>query len=263
MEENLAKDILPLSLQPAFDLALPPHSSIDSLSSVVSTYLSRAAHSFDSLYPWSQLHTEEDMDKLKFFFGQTESPAFAAIDLSNLYEPYGTDPLLGKLRDFLHQVIEDDSFNVAVLTHAVLSHDSFLPRDEQPDQPGQKPFPQPSPQQPISAISTCFTTADACNNSTSSCSGHGQCVKATKAGRTCFVCSCGVTTTGEGGNVKTEYWAGQSCERKDISSQFVLFAGTGITILLLIVGAISLLYAVGDSPLPSTLLATAVVSKRE
>ncbi|PPQ63664.1 hypothetical protein CVT24_004549 [Panaeolus cyanescens] len=261
-EEGLAKELLPSGWQPAFELAVPKTSPVDSLSTVASTYLARAAHSFASLYPWTRLETEADLDQLASFFGQAQSPAFAAIDLSNLDELHGT-PFLGRLRDLLQNAIENDSFNVAVLTYPAPSSDQFSPRDDQTDQPGQQPFPQPSPQQPISAISGCFTTADACNNGTSSCSGHGQCVKATKAGRSCFVCSCGVTTTGEGSEVKTEYWAGQSCERKDISSQFVLFAGTGITILLLIVGATSLLYGVGDQPLPSTLLATAVVSKRD
>lgn len=209
-------ELLPPGLHPAFELAVPRNTPVDSLSTVASTYLARAAHSFVSLYPWTRLESEADVDQLKSFFGQAESPAFAAIDLSNLGQLHGT-PSLDKLRDLLQHAMENDSFNVALLTYPAPSSDAFTPRDDQADQPGQQPFPQPSPQQPISAISGCFATADACNNGTSSCSGHGQCVKATKAGRSCFVCSCGVTTTGEGNEVKTEYWAGQSCERKDIS----------------------------------------------
>jgi len=101
------------------------------------------------------------------------------------------------------------------------------------------------------------------NNSTSTCSGRGKCVEASKAGRTCFVCNCGKTTTGEGNKIKTDYWAGESCERKDISGPFVLLSGTVIVMVLLIVGSISLLYGVGDHPLPSTLLATAVNVKKD
>jgi len=44
---------------------------------------------------------------------------------------------------------------------------------------------------------------------------------------------------------------------------FVLLTGTAVVILLLIVGSISLLYTVGDQPLPSTLLATAINAKKE
>ena len=76
-------------------------------------------------------------------------------------------------------------------------------------------------------------------------------------------------------------WAGQSCERQDISgyvnsapysllwlnslcnSPFVLLSGTVIVIILLFIGSVSLLYGVGEQPLPSTLLATAVNMKKE
>ena len=44
---------------------------------------------------------------------------------------------------------------------------------------------------------------------------------------------------------------------------FVLLAGTAVVIILLIVGSISLLYTVGEQPLPSTLLATAINAKKE
>jgi hypothetical protein len=46
-------------------------------------------------------------------------------------------------------------------------------------------------------------------------------------------------------------------------SPFVLLSGTVIVIILLIVGSISLLYGVGDQPLPSILLATAVNAKKD
>jgi hypothetical protein len=47
------------------------------------------------------------------------------------------------------------------------------------------------------------------------------------------------------------------------SRPFVLLTGTAVVIILLIVGSISLLYTVGDQPLPSTLLATAINAKKE
>ena len=46
-------------------------------------------------------------------------------------------------------------------------------------------------------------------------------------------------------------------------SPFVLLSGTVIVIIFLIVGSISLLYGVGDQPLPSILLATAVNAKKD
>jgi len=58
-------------------------------------------------------------------------------------------------------------------------------------------------------------------------------------------------------------WAGQSCERQDISGPFVLLSGTVIVIIVLFIGSVSLLYSVGDQPLPSTLLATAVNMKKD
>ena len=46
-------------------------------------------------------------------------------------------------------------------------------------------------------------------------------------------------------------------------SPFVLLSGTVIVIIVLFIGSISLLYGVGEQPLPSTLLATAVNVKKE
>ncbi len=117
-------------------------------------------------------------------------------------------------------LVQDDRATFAILTYATSSSASLLKRDA--PQESQVPFPLPGPQQPIGAISTCFTSLDSCNNSTSSCSGRGQCSQASKAGRTCFVCTCGATTIGEGNKVKTTYWAGESCERKDISRYVIV-----------------------------------------
>ena len=44
---------------------------------------------------------------------------------------------------------------------------------------------------------------------------------------------------------------------------FVLLSGTAVLIILLIAGSISLLYAVGEQALPSTLLATAINVQKE
>lgn len=72
-----------------------------------------------------------------------------------------------------------------------------------------------------------------------------------------------MTKTGKGSKVKTERWAGQSCERKDVSGPFVLLTGTVIAMILLVVGSVTLLYSVGDQALPSILLATSVSVKKD
>jgi hypothetical protein len=138
---------------------------------------------------------------------------------------------------------------------------STSPRRRQAQPPQQSPLPpqSPIPQQPISGVSTCFTSADVCANSTNSCSGRGECLQASKAGRTCFICACSKTTD----KGKTQTWVGDACERKDISGPFVLLAGTTVALILLIAGSISLLGAIGSERLPSTLTGGAVSGKKE
>ena len=263
--------VVPDSLRVSFTLTTPSIS--------LPSYLYRARHSFASLYSSHDFRQPTDIQSLVSFFDSAEGPAFALMDLSTLHdikETHGSSSyeyiqVGDRLRAYLEQILDDDTFNLAILT---LPPPSLFKR--------QAPVPShaPSPQQPIGSISTCFTTVDVCNNSTSSCSGRGTCVQASKAGRTCFVCSCDVTKTGEGNKVKTVAWAGQSCERKDISayvtllyirscgsilcdSPFVLLSGTVIVIIVLFIGSVSLLYSVGEQPLPSTLLATAVNVKKD
>ncbi|KAF8326627.1 uncharacterized protein EI90DRAFT_2929991 [Cantharellus anzutake] len=105
----------------------------------------------------------------------------------------------------------------------------------------------------VHSKSQCFTSAEACTNATSSCSGRGECIKTTRAGKSCFSCSCHPTTDQYG---RTITWAGQMCERKDISVPFILLAGTTIFLIAIAIGSVSLLYAVGEVPLPNTLTVT-------
>jgi hypothetical protein len=227
--------VLPPSLQPSFTLSTPPSTPIVSLFSVVSTYLHRAKHSYSSVFGGSTKlipsHASVDefffeIHSLSSFFDNTDDFAFAALELRGLAElrlAYGPTSeaythAADKTRAFLEGAINrSDKIHVALLTFTPSVSHSFKRQSE--PQPSQAPLPphHPSPQEPIGSISTCFSTADACTNGTSSCSGRGECVEASKAGRTCFVCTCDVTRTGEGTKVKTETWVGESCERKDIS----------------------------------------------
>lgn len=78
----------------------------------------------------------------------------------------------------------------------------------------QSPIPSPVPLPPVGSDRLCFTSEEICSNSTDSCSGHGTCVEANRAGRTCFTCACQATHDSPG---RTQYWAGSKCERKDVS----------------------------------------------
>ncbi|KAG6911165.1 hypothetical protein DXG01_003905 [Tephrocybe rancida] len=267
LDEVDAEAVLPPSFQPTFNLAAPSSAPVGSLTPMISSYLHRAAHTFASIYE-GDAHPFE----LATFFETAESPSFAALELSSLSElrrTYGSDSseylvAVQDIRQFLVDAYDTpDAFHLAILTFSASS--SLLDKRAPQPQATQSPLPpnHPPPQEPIGAVSTCFTSAEACTNSTNSCSGRGQCLEATKSGRTCFVCTCGVTRSGQGSKVKTDIWVGQSCERKDISGPFVLLTGTVIVLLLLVFGSISLLSSVGNIELPSVLLATAVGVKKD
>jgi hypothetical protein len=218
--------VLPPTVRPSFKLASPSSTPISSLSSVVSTYLHRARHTYASIYTEGLSWQLEDVDSLSSFFESAESPAFAAVEvekLSDLRQTHGPTSeqyaqAADKIRAFLKRAYdESEGLHIALLTFS-RSYHSHARREPAP-QDSQSPLPpnHPPPQEPIGSISTCFISADTCTNGTNSCSGRGQCVEATKSGRTCFICTCGITRTGEGSQVKTDRWAGQSCERKDVS----------------------------------------------
>ncbi|KAJ7760981.1 hypothetical protein B0H16DRAFT_1415034 [Mycena metata] len=263
---------IPSSLHPSFTLATPSSSPITSLSSVISTYLHRAPHAYTSIYaadPSSQARKAwyiAELDSITSFFDEAQGASFAAAELSGLATMRSTHGInsdeyrssLDATRKLLDHAIANN-IHIAMLTFSPSRSEVKAKRAE----PSQAPFPRPPPQSPIESVSTCHTTLDACTNATSSCSGRGECASATKSGRTCFVCSCGKTQTGEGNKVKTSTWVGESCERKDISGPFVLLTGTTIVLLLVIGMSVTLLYTVGNVELPSVLMGGAVNAKKE
>lgn len=220
--------MLPHVLQASFTLSAPPSISVPSLSSVISTYLSRARNSYSSLFggDGGSSSYSEQIRALSSFLDSPADPVFAAIELAALAalrEAHGIASkeytrAVEETRALLLRTIDQtDKVHLAVLTYAASTQRSFSKRGPDPQQ-SQSPLPnRPPPQEPIGSVSTCFTTANACTNGTNACSGRGQCVEASKSGRTCFICACGVTKTGQGAQVKTDTWVGQSCERKDIS----------------------------------------------
>lgn len=230
-------------MKPSFSLSETP--SLSSLSSLVSTYLHRARHAYTTIYSTlsksaggvpsfldifstSSPETEtflSEMSSLSMFLDSDEQATdqFAAFELQGLTKignAYGRSSeqyqtAARAVRAMLESAKSKNNLNFALLTYS----DSAQPltrRQQQKAQPPQSHFPAPSPipQQPISGISTCFTSADVCANSTNSCSGRGECMQASKAGKTCFICACSQTSSQKG---KTQTWVGDACERKDIS----------------------------------------------
>jgi hypothetical protein len=98
------------------------------------------------------------------------------------------------------------------------------------------------------------TNLDSCNNATNSCSGHGTC-KASGSSKSCFQCKCSRTIirTNKDGSKKTNLWAGAACQKKDISTEFTLFAVFGVTMAMLIMGVIGMMYSMGAQELPSVI----------
>jgi len=269
MNEVGANDILPPNLKPSF--ALDSRMAVSSLSSLISTFLHRAPHAYSHIFseasypkngvprildifsvpsPATESFLSEMSTLLSFLEpGNIPSDKFGAFELKGLdaiAESFGRSSEQYKsasqaLRAFLQSALANNNIHIALLTYST----STGMNKRAPQQ-----SPLPAPQLPISSVSTCHLDAEICSNSTNSCSGRGQCVEATKAGRTCFVCACLSTKSDDG---KTQDWAGEACERKDISGPFVLIAGTVIGLLIIIVGSVSLLYGVGDEQLPSIL----------
>ena len=227
----------------SFSLSDSP--SVSSLSSLTSTYLHRASHTYTTIY---SVHSESaggvpsfldvfsassseaetfvsEMYSLSMFLDSDEQTnnQFAAFELqgltkiANVYsrssEQYQT--AARTVRAMLESAKSKTNLNLALLTYSAAAQ-PLTRRQQHKARPPQSHFPAPSPipQQPISGISTCFTSADVCANSTNSCSGRGECMQASKAGKTCFVCACNQTSSQKG---KTQNWVGGACERKDIS----------------------------------------------
>jgi len=227
-------------MKPAF--SLPNSPPVSSFSSLISAYLHRAQHVYASIYT-SLSHSAPGTPQILDLFS-ISSPStdkfltelavlsdfldnnpyafdqFAALELTGLTEiaaAFGrtSDQYIlaaRTTRAMLESALSQYNLHLVLLTFdpTVESESIRQARDWQPEQ---TVF--PSPQQPISAISTCFQSEDACSDATDGCSGRGQCMEATKAGRTCFVCTCNVVITDEG---KRETWVGDACQRKDVSA---------------------------------------------
>lgn len=155
---------------------------------------------------------------------RADGAKFAALELTGLRalaDSFGRRSeeytlAAGALHAALESALAQPELRIALLTFASTEGGvSAEKRQAAAQPPSQSPLPAPSrPAEPIDSGAHCFTSADACTNATDTCSGHGQCVAGTRAGRTCYVCACGATKSSKG---RTLEWAGAKCERQDVS----------------------------------------------
>ncbi|EPE09544.1 hypothetical protein F503_07320 [Ophiostoma piceae UAMH 11346] len=114
-------------------------------------------------------------------------------------------------------------------------------------------------------IPACFQSFNSCSTQTNSCSGHGKCVDkfavnsggfASQKGGSCFVCHCYSTLNrpedAEGG-LSTTQWAGNMCQKIDVSVPFWLITGFTVAIVGAVAFAIGLLFSVGEEKLPGVI----------
>jgi hypothetical protein len=231
-------DVIPSSFAPSFQISTPP---VESLSSAVSTYLHRAAQAFTTIYSSASaadlpmprmldvLSTSavgdallRELSALVAFLEDPEpsSGRFAALELTGLQplaDSYGRKSeqyivAASLVKAMLESALARDNTRIALLTFSSAGADKREEDSRQP--PAQSPIPKPTSVPIGGAAYTCFTSAQACSNATSSCTGRGSCVPRTRAGQECFVCGCATTKTPKGA---IEYWAGEACQRKDVS----------------------------------------------
>ncbi|PCH36031.1 hypothetical protein WOLCODRAFT_140191 [Wolfiporia cocos MD-104 SS10] len=286
--EDVAADVLPSTFKQTF--VIDPEPSPETLSSLVSTYLDRAQHAYSHIFTETTLPEHaprildtfsvpssanerfvSEMSTLVGFIDIDDVPTdkFTAVELtglSALAEEYGHDSeqyttAAATLETFIERVLMRHSIKLAVMVVPSFAQTAKR-QDANAFQPPQSPLPPPvvHPAEPVDAVATCHASVEACANVTSSCSGHGECVQASKAGRTCFVCACASTRDTRG---RTEYWAGSACERQDVSGPFVLLTGTVVALIILVGGSIALLSGVGDQELPNTLTGGVVPTTRK
>ncbi|GBE80485.1 Uncharacterized endoplasmic reticulum membrane protein [Sparassis crispa] len=283
--EEVAKDVVPSTMKPSFSLYTTP--SLSSLSSLIPTYLERAQQAYSHIlsqpsHPGvprildifsvpssaTEAFLSETAALVDFLESETTTDSFAALELtglSQIVETFGRASeqyalAAETMRGVLSNAMPKSGLKLAIVTVPT----ALLKRQDENDgaQPPQSPLPVPSPgpAEPISGVSTCYTSAESCVDGTGACSGHGECVRASKAGKTCYVCACAATKD-DGG--RTENWAGSACERLDVSGPFVLLTGTVVTLALLVGGSIALLSGIGGEELPSVLTGGIVPTTRD
>lgn len=119
-------------------------------------------------------------------------------------------------------------------------------------------------------IPACFQSFNSCMAATNSCSEHGTCIdkyasnsggdgddvsKHANAG-SCFACHCLSTLNRPEdalGGMSTTHWAGNMCQKKDVSVPFWLITGFTVAIVGAVSFAIGMLFNVGEEKLPGVI----------
>ncbi|KAL3425362.1 arsenate reductase [Phlyctema vagabunda] len=108
-------------------------------------------------------------------------------------------------------------------------------------------------------IPFCHSSINECIAKTNNCSGHGSCFSkysATDGKSGCFTCGCVPTIQMVGKtneSIKTTYWGGGACQKKDVSGPFWLLAGFSIILMAIVAGAIGAMFSIGEEKLPGVI----------
>ncbi|KAF9236368.1 hypothetical protein BU15DRAFT_77081 [Melanogaster broomeanus] len=272
IDEAYARDVIPSTFEPSFSI---PEARSKPLSSFLTTCNQRASHAYSYVLAKPSIPTQGISSILDIFSSPTPANEAFLAEMSTIFDyidppaqthRFAAFELTGiprlavstgraseqykiateTLRAAIDVVLADKSTRLALM--------SYTPTIQKrgPQLAEQSPLPPKIAQslRPLPQLSSCHSSAVACANATNSCSDHGECISTTRAGQECFVCAC-TTTISETGKVQN--WAGGMCDRKDVSGPFVLITGTVITLILLMGGSVSLLYAIGGHELPSIL----------
>lgn len=107
-------------------------------------------------------------------------------------------------------------------------------------------------------VGKCFSSESDLNKATANCSSHGKPKQSSKGGRKCYRCQCKPTKDDKG---KVTEWAGEACQKQDISKEFVLLGSSAIALILVTIGSVLYLYYEGEQELPSVLAGISVPNK--
>ncbi|CDS02109.1 uncharacterized protein SPSC_05915 [Sporisorium scitamineum] len=111
---------------------------------------------------------------------------------------------------------------------------------------------------PKNLAGTCFTSQSSLEKATNNCSGHGKGVQTSKGGKPCYRCQCKPTEVRKG---KKVYWAGAACEKKDVSTEFVLIGSSVLLLVLISAGSVYFLFTQGSEELPGILASVTISLK--
>ncbi|KAE8147575.1 hypothetical protein BDV25DRAFT_160111 [Aspergillus avenaceus] len=196
--------------------------------------------------------------------------AVRKISLKSLSEPERASSTAYELASFLRNMYdlssENEEVTVVLLPRLRNESEQQLKRDGTPRGALGKPTYKSSSAATVTALQmqtlpVCFTSNSSCNEATNSCSGHGSCYKKSSSATDgtsgdCYACKCKETTvTKADGTVQKSRWGGSACQKRDVSSPFILIAGITLLVIVAVSAAIGMLYHIGQDELPGVISA--------